>query len=65
MLKDATLEKDRDLMVEFHKKRRAYNEKVRDLKQDGGLEELKTIDTDSITRAKKRYREAENKRRQR
>ena len=44
-------------MVEFHKKRRAYNEKVRGIKQDGGSKELKTIDTDSISRAKKRYRE--------
>lgn len=65
LLKDATLEKDQKLMVEFHKKRKAYNEKVRGIKQDGGLKELKTIDTDSITRARKRYREAENKRRQR
>lgn len=65
LLKDATLERDQKLMVEFHKKRRAYNEKVRGIKQDGGSKELKTIDTDSISRAKKRYREAENKRRQR
>lgn len=65
LLKDATLERDQKLMVEFHKKRRAYNEKVRDLKGKGGPKDLKAIDTESISRAKKRYREAENKRRQR
>ena len=48
-------------MVEFHKKRREYNEKVQSLKQDGGFEELKTIGTESISRAKNRYREAEKK----
>ena len=63
LLKDATLEKDRELMVEFHKKRREYNEKVRSLKQDGGFEEIKTIGTESISRARKRYREAEKKKR--
>ena len=63
LLKDATIEKDRKLMVEFHKKRRAYNEKVRDMKQSGGLKDLKTIDTESISRARSRYRKAENKKR--
>ena len=63
LLKDATLEKDRKLMAEFHKRRREYNEKVRSLKQDGGFEELKTIGTESISRARKRYREAEKKKR--
>jgi hypothetical protein len=61
LLKEATLEKDRKLMVEFHKKRRAYNEKVRSLKQKGGFEELKTIGTESISRARNRYRAAEKK----
>lgn len=63
LLKDATLEKDRKLMVEFHKKRRAYNEKVRSLKQSGDFKELKTIGTESISRARKRYRKAEKKKR--
>ena len=61
LLKEATLEGDRKLMVEFHKKKRAYNEKVRSLKQKGDFKELKTIGTESISRARNRYRKAEKK----